>query len=65
MVGIGTFYDRWVPLERLIKGDGGESGERSFHQPTINKIVFHDSSGEEKQIFVGSYSFFYTVNATT
>jgi hypothetical protein len=38
-------------------------GERSFHQPTINKIVFYDALGEEKQC-ERSYSFFYTVHAT-
>lgn len=47
------------------KREGRVLGEGSFHQPTINKIVFYDAWGNEKQFEILFFLFlFYTVLAT-
>lgn len=54
-MGIRRFIIGGLCLESgIYKGKGWKTvgkvlGERSFHQPTINKIEFHDALGEEKR----------------
>ncbi|KAL2961835.1 hypothetical protein AAZX31_17G108400 [Glycine max] len=55
----------------IFKGEGKERksewgrgrerllGERSFHQPTINKIVFYDAWGDEKQFEILFFFLFF------
>jgi len=48
----------------LLKGEEGLLGEESFHQPTMNKIVFYDAWGNGKQFQILFSFFSYTVLAT-